>query len=306
MKIDFRSIDVAKRLSQVAHAEIVSPADQLDRYWEYHARQELGGITLPWGKTHGLFQFKPGTLTMLGGYTGHFKSTISAQCMLSAMQQGKKVGLASLELELPQILDQLIDIASVNGANPTREWKTRFIEWTRDRLYVYDRVDAIRPEDGTAFVYACKDLGCDLVVLDALMMMGLDVEDYGAERDFSQVIQAIAKSESIAVLMVHHCKKPQGQGGELRQPTKYDLMGSSHLANICNNVILVHHSKSKARAMEAGDDYDDAEPCMRMLIDKNRGGPFEGYINLWRHPRSRAFCATQARLTTPLMLEGPI
>ena len=126
MKIDFRSIDVAKRLSQVVHGEIVSPADQVERYWEYQARQREGGITLPWGKTHGLFEFKPGTLTMLGGYTGHFKSTISAQMMLSAMEQGKRVGLASLELEMPQIMDQLIDIASLNGDRPTREWKEGF------------------------------------------------------------------------------------------------------------------------------------------------------------------------------------
>jgi len=295
MKIDFRSIDVAKRLAPLVHGEIASPADQVDRYWEYQARQKEGGIKLPWGKTHGLFEFKPGTLTMLGGYTGHFKSTIAAQMILSAMEQGKTVGLASLELEMPQIMDQLIDIASLNGDRPTREWKEKFLEWTRGKLYVYDRVDAIKPEDGTAFVFACKDLGCDLVCLDALMMMGLEAEDYGAERDFSQTIQAIAKSESLAVLMVHHCRKPAGKDGEDRQPGKYDLMGSSYLTNICNAVITVHHNKPKARAIEEGEEYDDDEACMRLLIAKNRGGPFEGHISLWRHPRSRAFCGSKDR-----------
>ena len=150
---------------------------------------------------------------MLAGYSGHFKSTISAQMILSCMVQGKKVGLASLELELPQILDQLIDIASTTG-NPSEEWRTKFFEWTRDKLYVYDRVDAIRPEDATAMTFAFSDMGCDVVIIDALMMCGLDTEDYGSEKDFTQVIQAIAKSEQLAVILVHHARKPQGHNGE--------------------------------------------------------------------------------------------
>ena len=78
------------------------------------------------GKLSGLFELKPGTLTMLAGYSGHFKSTISAQIMLACMKQGKRVGLASLELELAQIMDQLIDIASATG-NPSEQWRADFL-----------------------------------------------------------------------------------------------------------------------------------------------------------------------------------
>ena len=156
--IDFRSIDVARRLAPLANAEIVNPADHKDRYDEWRTRQDEGGIAMPWEKLSGLFELKPGTLTMLAGYSGHFKSTISAQMMLSCMQQGKRVGLASLELELPQIMDQLIDIASATG-NPSHQWCADFFEWTRGKLLVYDRVDAIRPEDATAMTFAFSDMG---------------------------------------------------------------------------------------------------------------------------------------------------
>jgi twinkle protein len=294
MKIDFRDIDVAKRLSAVAHAEIVQPADHKDRFWEWKARQDEGGIEMPWDKLSGRFNLKPGSLTMLAGYSGHFKSTISAQMILSAMMQGHKVGLASLELELPQIMEQLIDIASTTG-NATKEWANNFMEWTRDKLYVYDRVDAIAPEDATALTYACKDLGCSVVVIDALMMCGLENENYGAERDFAQTIQAIAKSEQLAILLVHHARKPSGSEGEARRPGKYDAMGSSYLVNICNNVILVWHDKAKSHAQETGGEFDDDSPCLLLTVAKNRGGKFEGAVGLWQHHKSRAFCATSQR-----------
>lgn len=297
--IDFRSIDVAKRLSPLAHAEIVSPADHKDRYDEWRNRQDEGGVAMPWEKLSGLFELKPGTLTMLAGYSGHFKSTISAQMILSCMRQGKRVGLASLELELAQIMDQLIDIASATG-NPNEEWRTNFFEWTRDKLFVYDRVDAIRPEDATAMTFAFSDMGCDVVVIDALMMCGLDAENYGAEKDFTQVIQAIAKSEQLIVLLVHHARKPGSQGGEATPPTKYETMGSSNLVNICNNVLMCWHNKDKAGAINVGHEYDDDKPCLTLTVCKHRGGKFEGGVGLWQHHKSRAFCSTSARRLKPL------
>jgi twinkle protein len=303
MKIDFRSIDVAKRLAPLAHSEIIEPADHAERFFEWEKRQEISGITLPWEKLSGRFEFKPGTLTMLAGYTGHFKSTITTQMILEAMRQGKRVGLASLELELGQILEQMIEIAST-ASNPTEEWKRKFIEWTRGKLFVYDRVDAIAPEDATALTYACKDLGCDLVVIDALMMCGLENEDYGAERDFAQAIQTIAKAEQLAVLMVHHTRKPQGPDGESRKPHKYDLMGSSYLVNLCNGVLMCWHDKAKSHAREIGGDYDDDKPCLVISVQKNRGGPFEGSVGLWQHPTGRGFCSNSRRQLKPIDVSG--
>ena len=76
--------------------------------------------------------------------------------------------------------------------------------------------------------------------------------------------------------MVHHCRKPAGKDGEDRQPGKYDLMGSSYLANICNAVITVHHNKPKARAVEEGTEFDDDEACMQLLIAKIAVGRSRG------------------------------
>ena len=303
MKIDFKSIDVAKRLKAVAHTDIVSPADHQERFYEWRKAQNDQGIEMPWDKMIGRFSIKPSTLTMLAGYSGHFKSTICAQIILSAMRQGKKVGMASLELELPQIMEQLISIAATTeGA--AEGWERKFMEWTRDKLYVYDRVDAIAPEDATSMTYAFKDMGCDLVVIDALMMCGLENENYGAERDFAQVMQAIAKSESLAVILVHHARKPNGQSGEEKMPSKYDSMGSSYLVNIVNNIIMVWHDKKKSHEAESGGVFDDDKPDMVVTIAKHRGGKFEGSVGLWQHKKCRGFCSTSRRRLSPVEFHG--
>ena len=298
--IDWRDINVAERLAELAHCDIVDAADCMEDYFAYINRQEERGIRMPWGKLDGLFELKPATLTMMIGYSGHFKSTISTQIMLDAMKQGRKVGLASLELTKGEIYQQLVDIGSTTG-KPSREWVVNFNSWLRGKMVIYDRVDAIRPEDATSMAFAMHDQGCDLIVLDALMMCGLDTEDYGSEKIFSQQIQAIAKRTGRSILMLHHCKKPQGARGQMQIPDKYDAMGSSNLANICNNILVVWHNKEKANLVNTNQDFDDDDPDLIFKVDKHRGGRFEGQVGLWQHKQSRGFCANQGRRLEPIL-----
>ncbi|MDG1314639.1 MAG: AAA family ATPase [Flavobacteriaceae bacterium] len=298
--IDWRSIDVAQRLAELAHTDIVDASECMEDYFALLQREEEHGIRMPWGKLDALFELKPSTLSLMIGYSGHFKSTISAQMILSAIQQGKKVGLASLELTKGQIYQQLVDIASTTGS-PAREWVLKFNDWIRGRMVIYDRTDAIAPEDATSMMFAMHDQGCDLIVLDALMMCGLEGEDYGAEKDFSQTVQAIAKVTNRAVLLLHHCRKPNGVHGQMTVPDKYDAMGSSNLANIANNVIVCWHNKNKAHEANQGNEVDDDEPDFIFKIDKHRGGRFEGQVGLYQHRQSRGFCGDRSRKLRPVL-----
>ena len=298
--IDWRNLDVAQRLKELAHTEIVDISDCLEDYYKLLEAEKTDGILMPWSKLHGLFDLKPSTLSMLIGYSGHFKSTIASQIILSAIQQGKTVGLASLELTKGQIYQQLVDIASTTG-NPSKAWCQRFNNHIKGKLKVYDRIDAIRPEDATSMAFAMHDMGCDLIVLDALMMCGLDTEDYGAEKVFSQQIQAIAKMTGRAILMLHHCKKPQGVKGQQEIPDKYSAMGSSNLSNICNNILVVWHDKEKAHQINAGMPPEDDKPDLIFEVDKHRGGRFEGQVGLYQHRQCRAFCGDRSRRYEPVL-----
>lgn len=303
MKMDFRSVDVGKRLAKVAHYDIIQPAENIARYLEHKNKKSGPAIEMPWEKLSGRFSIRPGDLVMLAGMTGHMKSTVTAQMVVCAMRQGYKVGMASLELPFGDIMDQIIELSAC-ASSPTEEWAKQCLEWTRGKLFIYDRVDGIAPEDATAMTYAFKDLGCDLVVIDAMMMCGLDVEDYGAEKYFAQTMSGIAKSEDMAILMLHHTRKPPGADGERSQPGKYDMMGSSHIMNMCNSILMVWHDKQKAAAINSGGDFDDDQPCLTFSVAKNRGGKFEGTVGLWQHGNCRGFCSTSRRFLSPLQFDG--
>ena len=298
--INWRSIDVAQRLAELSKTDIVDVGDCMDDYFALLQRNEAHGIRMPWSKLDGLFELRPATLSLMIGYSGHFKSTIASQIILGAMDQGKKVGLASLELTKGEIYQQLVEIASTTN-DPTKAWVTRFNAWARSKLVIYDRVDSIAPEDATSMMIAMHDMDCDLIVLDALMMCGLETEDYGSEKDFSQTVQAIAKLTKRAVLLLHHCRKPGGARGQMQVPDKYDAMGSSNLANISNNVLVAWHNKDKAHTANAGGEVDDAIPDFMFKIDKHRGGKYEGQVGLYQHRQCRGFCNTRQRTLRPVL-----
>jgi len=308
MTVDFRDINVNEELAETEAIEMLSANDLIDRLESRRSQHQIG-INTPWAKLHGLFAFRPGEMVLMGGYTGHFKSTITTQVGLSAMQQGYSVGVASLELLAEDVIEQYAEIAATRSGPPL-DWVKRFAGWCEGRLHIYDRVDAIKPDEAIQMTIAfAKYRGCQLVVLDALMMMGV-CDDLERERDFTQTLAAVAKKFNICVLLVHHVRKPQGEAGENRIPGKYDFIGSSHLANIAASILIVWHDKRKAakrNLLDQGisiDDFDDKKPDLVVKVAKQRYHKFEGSAGLWQHERCRAFCSNQDRRLVPVSLQG--
>lgn len=308
MNVDFRDINVNEELAEIEASDMLSSRDLVQRVEQRrNARNE--GINPPWSKLEGLFAFRPGEMVLMGGYSGHFKSTITTQIGLSALRQGYKVGVASLELLAEDVVEQYAEIAAT-CSEPAMDWVRRFAEWADGKLHIYDRVDAIKPDEAIQMTIAfAKYKGCKLIVLDALMMMGV-CDDLERERDFTQTLAAVAKKFKICVVLVHHVRKPQGEQGEHKIPGKYDFIGSSHLANIASSILIVWHDKRKSaklRLIEQGmqiDDYDDTKADMVVKVAKQRYHKYEGSVGLWQHTKCRGFCSTQLRKLSPLMFDG--
>jgi len=298
VNIDFRDINVAEELAACETSDMLAPIDLVARVEARRAAKDHG-IQLPWSKLSGLFSLRSGEVVLLGGYTGHFKSTITTQIGLAALRQGFNVGVASLELLAEDVVEQYAEMSAV-CAEPPMKYVSAFAEWASGRLHIYDRVDAIRPDEAIQMVIAfAKYKRCKLVVLDALMMMGV-CDDLERERDFTQTLAAVAKKFGICVLLVHHVRKPD-RDGEAKVPGKYDFIGSSHLANVAASIVIVWHDKRKAekaaliaRGIEV-EDFDDDRPDMLFKVAKQRYAAYEGSVGLWRHERCRAFCGSSAR-----------
>lgn len=306
MTVDFRNIDINEELSQAETTDMMTASSLVDRV-ERRRNTLDNGIGLPWAKLDGLVLLRPGEVSLFGGYSGHMKSTITSQIGMSAMRQGLRVGVASLELMAEDVIEQYAEMGAARERPPI-PWVRRFASWCADKLYIYDRVDAIKPDEAVQMVIAfAKFMGCKLIILDALMMMGV-CDDLERERDFTQTLAAVAKRFQIHVMLVHHVRKPQTPQGEAVIPGKYDFIGSSHLANVASSIFICWHDKkkaAKARLIEQGvrvEDFDDNKPDLVFKVAKQRYAKFEGAIGLWQNGACRAFCNTSQRKLAPLEL----
>jgi hypothetical protein len=67
-------------------------------------------------------------------------------------------------------------------------------------------------------------------------------------------------------------------------PDATDLMGSSHLRNLCDSLILCWRNRSKEKLIEAGN-TPEAElkiiPDAKVFVQKQRNAQWEGSFNFW-------------------------
>ena len=288
MKVRFDDIDINTKLAPAEAIDIRSASQLMDRTLANRNRGS-NGIALPWSKLAGLCALRPGEVVLLGGYSGHFKSTISAQMAYHALRAGNKVGIASLELPAEYVIEQMSEFASGRSDAP-EQWMRKFGEWCDNKLHVYDVVDSITPDQAVQMIIAMAEIfHCKLIVLDALMMLGASA-DNATEQAFTQTLASLAKRYNVTLLLIHHVRKPQGAEGEMTPPGKYDFIGSSHITNIASTIIIVWHDKKKHYEKSSGYDVDDSKPDMLFSVVKQRFFSFEGTVGLWQHGRTRAFC----------------
>lgn len=305
---DFRNIDVQAELAEGELSDVVRPDDLVERLLLRRTKMSEG-IKLPFEKLAQTdFMLHAGSLNLLGGYSGHFKSTISTQIGLRALRCGYKVGIASLELFAEDVLEQYAEMA-LTGYQPEEEYVRAFASWASSKLYIYDRMDTITPEEAIQMCVAfAKHCDCDLIVLDALMMMGV-CGDVQTEQQFTQTLAAVAKRFNITILLIHHVRKPSGMEGEEKIPGKYDFLGSSMLVNICSTCMLVWHDKIQAEKRSQEElgvydpDYNPNQHDMIFKVAKNRYGRYEGSLRLWQAESCRGFVSNDKRHMTPFSIQ---
>ena len=314
--LDFKDINWQKQLADSQAPSMVWAQHMAQRTID--RRKEVDkGLEMPWGKLQGNFSLRERELVLLGGYTGHFKTTITSQIGAFALKEGHKVGVCSLELNAEDIMEQFAEI-SATTSRPDEDWLRRYCEYAADSLVIYDRLDAIEPWDAIrmALKFAMPEeeggLGCRLIILDCLMMMGV-CDDLEREREFVQTIKRVAAKYKVTIILVHHMKKPQGESGEYSPPGKYHFNGTSHISNTPDSIIICWHDKRQAALRAKVEDngvpdekYDPTKRDMLLTIAKQRNGKYEGSIFLWQTRKSRAFVDRQDRKIKPLDLPADL
>ena len=295
---DFKNLKVQEELSYASMDNVAHPRDLVGRAMKSR-EVALSGVQPPWSKLQGSFSLRPGELVLAGGYSGMGKSAMLAQWGLHAAASGHPTGFISLELPAPFLFDQLAGF-SATVDQPPESYLKEFANWMEDKLYVYDRVDSMTPSEALQAVIGMrKFFGCEVVILDCLMMISLS-DDLDQEKAFSQSLAAIAKSMGVCIVLVHHFRKPSGKDGDEKLGTKHDFIGSSHLVNVSSSVIIVHEHKKLTAQRREGEDPDPSRPDVLISIAKQRYHRFEGVIGLYIHRNVRLLCNSRTRQYRPI------
>ena len=254
---------------------------------------------MPWAKTYGLFQFRPGEVTVWGGANGNGKSMVTGFVALGLLSQGERCCFASFEMKPIRTLERMA--RQFSGSNPHdpayagSESATKFLldlygqfkDWTDSRLWLYDQQGTVTASQVCAVArYCAKELGVTHMFIDSLMKCVHGEDDYNGQKAFVDELTAIARDHAIHIHLVHHIKKP---ASEDQKPGKYDFKGTGAITDQVDNVIAVWRNKPKERKIEAGQQVDTNEPDCLLICDKQRNGEWEGTIGLWFDKASQQY-----------------
>jgi len=307
--------DVRKKLAALEGQDIhdFDNWDVRKRILDRHKNgKTLTGLCLPWAKTHDKIRLRPGEVSIWAGFSGHSKSTTLCQVAAWAAREAK-VGIASFEMELEDTANLMAQQTS-GAKTPSTRWVNDFCTWSKDRIYIYDRLDTVPTDQVLSGIdYFADELGCGLIIVDSLMMCGV-ADDMDRERSFMQTLTGLAKAYQTHIAVAHHMRKPQ-HGDESYIPNKFDLRGSGGISDLAHSIFICWTNKAKkelAWKVNAGIPLSVEElgkwtklkdrPDQLFITAKQRHGDFEGATGLWQH-ESRQFTPVDG--ARPLPFEIP-
>lgn len=298
------SLDFAAYMAQTEAQQKVRPASEFMEELISDLGQPSREVKsfLPWDKTHGIFAFRPGEVTLWGGVNGQGKSLMSGQAMLSLMAQNERVCIASFEMKPRRTLERMV--RQFSGQRPPEEWMRdpeilatfkdvyeQFSAYASKLLWLYDQQGTVHTETILGVMrYAAYELKCRHFVVDSLMKCVKGEDDYNGQKDFVDRVTALARDTGMHVHLVHHIRK---LGSETDMPGKTDVKGSGSITDQVDNVLLVWRNKNKERDRAAGKSVDESNQDGMLVCDKQRNGEWEGRIGLWFEPESQQYVATQ-------------
>ena len=266
-----------------SHAEFKIKSTNLfaDSLVHYFGEEINSGKSLGWIKTEDKFRVR-NELNILTGVSGHGKSMWLSQVILSMMKQGTKCLIASLEMRPVLTLARMVT-QTLGSTEPTDDYIRKFCERATDKLYLYDQHQQTTSQDMIATLYYGKHvLGVDVFVIDSLMKMSdISEESLEAQKMFVDKLAVTVRDLNIAVFLVAHTRKMKS---EEEIPDATNIMGSSHIRNLCDNIICVWRNRYKEKLIEEGKTSDDELkiiPDAKVFVQKQRNAQWEGSFNFW-------------------------
>lgn len=257
-------------------------------------------ITMPWSKSLGTFDFKPGEVTLYAGTNGGGKSLITGQIALGLVKQDQKVCLMSFEMKPERTLSRMLrqfsgeDLTSPmypNKATNIPRVIDRFWKFTDKKMWLYDQQGTVSSDQVIAVTrYCAVELGIKHIFIDSLMKCVKGEDDYNAQKYFVDELTALARDHNVHVHLVHHIRKLTS---EEVMPNKKDVRGASAISDMVDNVLLVHRNKLKEAKIKKGEKAESDAPDTYLMCEKQRNGESEDWYSLWFHRDSQQFVESE-------------
>lgn len=284
-------IDFADYFKQAEPSTKVLPAsafvDEVKRSFDPNFSDAAPGM--PWAKTRRDFRLRDGEVTVLAGANGSGKSLLAGQITLGMIQQQRKALVISLEMAPYRTLHRMTRQASRDGA-PSAGFVESLLASLEGSLWLYSQHGDVRPESiYGAIRYAIEQLGVRFVVVDNLAKIIAGEDSYNEQKNFLSTLTSIAVELRAHIVVVHHLRKGSD---EYAPPSKYDLKGTGAIADLTDNVLLLHRNKKREHDLKNGDHVDPSVPHAQLLCCKQRnagGEDDEPHYNLWFHRPSQQF-----------------
>ena len=242
------------------------------------------GDLLPWSKTHKCVGLRPGEVSVWAGINGHGKSQLLGQVCAWNLPY-KKWLIASMEMLPEATMERMCKQTA--GCFPSDEYVESFMNWTDERLWIYDQTDTVKADRIMAVIhYAAKVLNVNHIVIDSLMKCGIKKDDLEGQADFVDKLCWCAKNTGTHIHLVHHMRKGDK---ESHIPDKFDIRGAGEITDLVDNVFIVHRNKAKEEKVRTNKPVESGEPDCTLIVAKQRHGEWEGKFLLWFHPASKQY-----------------
>jgi twinkle protein len=283
-------IDFERFMSDTDPAEKVRPAlDYLDQVMHQLAPAHDSPTSPKLPFNGGWVYFAPGETTVWAGENGTRKSMMTGQVLSEFAEQGQRVCIASFEMKPAKTLAR-ISRQIYRQSMPKREQVEAFLQRNQGRIWLYDHQGSVHPKRIIAVVKHCAEvLRCQHIVIDSLMKIVHDEDDYNGQKGFVDQLTACARDYGIHVHLVHHLRKAENHAGAERLPKKGDVKGSGSITDLVDNLLLIWRNKGKDLEREAGKPVNDSDPDCILMCEKQRNSEWEGRIKLWFEPASLRF-----------------
>lgn len=224
------------------------------------------------------FYFRDDEVTIWSGMSGHGKSTMLFMVMGELIVREMPFFVASLEYR-PEKLCELITFL-VKRRQPTSDEVVTFCKVCGPMFSVADEVGEIEPKALFQMMRAAHArFGARHFFIDSLMRVSGLEENYPAQGQFVNELQAIAKSTNGHVHLVAHPRKIL----EEERARKMDVKGSSLLVNNADNVVMMKRNSVKKKLFENGEltaEKDEELYDAEFAVEKQRATGWEGVMKL--------------------------